>query len=154
MDKFIGQFAVTLSVLSYIGKLGLAEDYLKKYGLQVEPLSLENKYKDLARADIKETLIDCFEDAEKLAVKVDNNVEIIKSSEFDKIPTEAKYEKSSNQTGITPSDFANIVNIEAVAKLKAEKAKEKVEKMKNKNYNKQMSNMMIEHISTEIVKEL
>lgn len=154
MDKFIGQFAITLAVLKYIGKLELAEPYLTKYGLSVEPQDLTAVYKDLEREDIKTTMAACFEDAEELANKIDNNVEIIKSTEFDKIPAEAKYEKASNQTGITPNDFANIVNIEAVAKVKAKKAKEKVEKMKNKNFAKQMSNMLVEHISTEIVKDI
>ena len=154
MDKFIGQFAITMAVLHYIDKLDMVEPYLTKYGLKVEPQDLTAVYKDLVREDIKQTMIGCFEDAELLAKKIDNNLETIKNTEFDKIPTEAKYEKSSNQTGITPNDFANIVNIEAVAKVKAKKAKEKVEKMKNKNYNKQMSNMLIEHISTEIVKDI
>lgn len=155
LDKFVGQFLVTLSVLKYIGKLELVEPYLQKYGLTEFSLKgLDEKYKDLQREDIKATLTDCFNDAELLTRKVDNNLDIIKNTEFDKIPAEAKYEKSSNQTGITPTDFANIVNIEAVAQVKAKKAKEKVEKMKNKNYNKQMSNMLIEHISTEIVKDI
>lgn len=154
MDKVIGDFAAIIMILQYIGKLELAQEYLNKYGLEIKVKGFEEKYPDLARPDVKQTIVDCFEDAEKFAIKIEENQDIIKTSEFDKIPASLKFEKESNQSGITPNDFMNVVTIEAIAQLKAKKAKEKVEKLKDKNLAKSMSNMIVEHIASEIVKDI
>lgn len=154
MDKFIGQFAFVMAYLEYIGKTELAEPYLKKYGLEVKSKSMVERYPDLERQDVKQTIVDCFEDAFKLESKIENNVNLIKEEEFVKLPTHLKFDKQSNKSGINQNDFANMVKIEAIAQIKEQKAKEQVEKIKDKNLAKATSNILYENVLNEIVKEI
>lgn len=154
MDKFIGQFAIVMTYLQYIGKFDDAKEYLNKYGLDIKVKSLEERYNDLTREDVKETIINCFEDSYKLSEKIENNQFLIKEDEFVKLPSHLKFEKESNKSGITPNDFNNMVKVEAIAQIKEKKAKEKVEKMKDKNLAKATSNLLIENVLNEIVKDI
>lgn len=154
IEDFVAKFAVVFMLLKYTNKDQELDELLQKYGLQVNAQKLEDKYKDFKREDIRAEITNCFDVAYKNTAQIENNNIVISVSEFEKLPQHLKCDSNSEKVGLSSKDFNNLVSIEAMAKIKEQKAKEKVEKMKNKNYIKSMTNLLVENVSNEIVKNI
>lgn len=112
VQKLVRKVAVLVKMLDYIGASDL-EDEFRKYGIGLEYEKLEEN-ETFSDERIREDVKGIFSNGKSIKEDVDSkNVEIKEGIYENSVPSELRYDKELNPTGLKSSDFCKLVSMRA-----------------------------------------
>lgn len=111
IQKLVQKIAPIVKLMEYIGCDEIETEF-KKYGITLDYLKLSDSETIFENEQVENDIKEIFETGKKLKDESNKNNETIKEVIFEtSVPTELRFDKSTNPTGIKNTDFCKLVDL-------------------------------------------